>query len=219
MKEKIYLSPIRELARKLGINRLFRPYGEEHIIEFISKHAIKDDVFWDVGAKVGMYSVLADRVGKIIAFEPEEKCFRQLSSNTSSLPNIRCFNLALGNENKKMKLKVAEGKKGTHTLLYDGKGKFEVVSVRKGDSLKIPKPNIIKIDVEGFEEEVLNGMRKTLKNPDCRIVVIEIHFSLLEMGAPKRIVEFLQSFGFNIKWLGRSHVAAFKAIKKGELEK
>lgn len=209
LKEKIYTSPLRKWTRIFRINRLVKGLNsEDTVIKFISDNVRNDDVFWDIGAKIGMYSVIAGKVKKVIAIEPEEECFRRLVSNVASIPNIECVKIALGDQNKKMKLKVSEGGKGRHTLLYDG-GNYEIVDVRKGEELDLPAPDVVKIDVEGYEEHVLKGMRKHLEK-GCRIVVIEIHFGLLDGKAPNRILDFLKSLDFKVKWLGYSHIAGVK---------
>ena len=73
-------------------------------------------------------------------------------------------------------------------------------------------PNVIKIDVEGFELEVLTGMAQFLASPTLRSLFIEVHFSILsERGrteAPRKIVHRFRLTGFNVKWLDPSHLVA-----------
>jgi len=76
-------------------------------------------------------------------------------------------------------------------------------------------PNVIKIDVEGFEGEVLQGMDELLSRPELRAVFIEVHFAQLAKRGkemePVQIVERLRRRGFSISWLDASHLAGHRA--------
>jgi hypothetical protein len=71
-------------------------------------------------------------------------------------------------------------------------------------------PNVIKVDVEGFEEEVLLGMGDVLTSPELRSVLVEVHFLKLEVRgratAPVRIEKLLKSKGFRTDWVDASHL-------------
>ena len=73
-------------------------------------------------------------------------------------------------------------------------------------------PAVIKIDVEGFEGEVLDGMGSVLGLPSLRAVCVEVHFGTLnERGKPNeptRIVRLLEAHEFTVKWVDRSHFVA-----------
>jgi hypothetical protein len=91
--------------------------------------------------------------------------------------------------------------------------------VRRGDALAaelgLPAPNVVKIDVEGYEWEVLQGLGNLLARPALRAVFVEVHFSILHErgldGAPPQIVALLESAGFAIQWLDLSHLVAASA--------
>ena len=74
----------------------------------------------------------------------------------------------------------------------------------------------MKIDVEGFEYEVISGMQTTLNAAQCRAVFCELHFEVLEKRGlrqnPARIVKRLRSLGFaKVRWLDASHISAHKS--------
>ena len=75
-------------------------------------------------------------------------------------------------------------------------------------------PNLIKIDVEGYELNVLKGASKTLLSGELKHVFIEIHFLLLQkMGqpfAPNEIRKLLTKSGFKVKYLDSNHIHAYK---------
>ncbi len=90
------------------------------------------------------------------------------------------------------------------------------VSVERGDSFRSSgSPNIVKIDVEGFELEVLKGMSGLLSDPALRAMFVEVHFlSLANRGldnAPADMTALIRAAGFEIRWIDPSH---FGAIRK-----
>jgi hypothetical protein len=70
----------------------------------------------------------------------------------------------------------------------------------------------VKIDVEGFELEVVRGMQDLLRASSCRHVFVEVHFlKLQERGlanAAKELCRVLGSLGFAVSWIDASHLHA-----------
>ena len=73
-------------------------------------------------------------------------------------------------------------------------------------------PNIIKIDVEGFELDIVKGMSSTLYNKNLRFILIEIHHKIMENRKIKngahQIQKLLENTGFDISWIDPSHLIA-----------
>lgn len=186
----------------------------------------RGDIVWDVGANVGLYTTqfsnLAGAAGSVYAFEPAPACFKSLENCCKNMRNVKLFNMALGLQAGTLPLAMADDPLGaTHTLI-SRENSLETnnvnVTVASGDQFirenNLPIPRVIKIDVEGFEEEVLNGLHLCLQNPQCRAIFCEVHFSLLqargERQAPSRIQKLLKQSGFQVKWLDASHIAAYR---------
>ena len=181
------------------------------------------DCVWDVGANVGLYSrMLRDRVGPdglVCAFEPAPKCYEALLADEG--PNLQAYNLALGDKEAVMALAMADNPLGTtHSLVYRAGGTDQQINVRvtRGDDVlkegNLRLPNVIKVDVEGFEEEVIEGLDSTLARTECRALFCEVHFAILEQRgrrhAPSRIEKTLRGYGFSTRWVDPSHLAAVR---------
>uniref|UniRef100_A0A7C5YSY5 FkbM family methyltransferase n=1 Tax=Ignisphaera aggregans TaxID=334771 RepID=A0A7C5YSY5_9CREN len=149
--------------------------------KFLFEHARKSDVFLDVGAHIGIYTIrLGLRVSRIIALGPEPQNY-----------NFIYRNILVNHLNDKViALPVAASDKDSHAYLcvktFSGdhtledsrncKKRIKVITVRIDTLLKIlniEKVDIIKIDVEHHENKVINGMNGLLSNNPPRILVIE----------------------------------------------
>ena len=80
---------------------------------------------------------------------------------------------------------------------------------------KLPPPNVLKVDVEGYELEALSGFGDLLRSTELRSIFIEVHFALLhERGldhAPDEIDAMLTRAGFKVRWLDLSHICGIRA--------
>jgi FkbM family methyltransferase len=182
------------------------------------------DIVWDVGANIGHYSVkLADRVGdggRVLAFEPSPSNLERLRATTSAYSNITVMQIGLSSTAGRAHFVQGEDQIGATSRLSRPSetaeaNAVEVELTRGGDlvaSGAVPQPDAIKIDVEGHELEVLEGLSEVLTNPQLRALVIEVHFGLLaEAGrasAPKDIERLLERAGFKRSWIDASHLHA-----------
>lgn len=213
-----------ELQRARTLN------GERKVLLRLLREVRPGDVVFDIGTNCGLYTIfLAKAVGEtgsVIGFEPESRSFQKCAVNLglNSLKNVRMFERALADEEKEVSLVVDEKcVSGVHHMLRDGEdvapSHLQSIRVVPGDQLiaeeSLPVPNVLKVDVEGMEEEVLQGLVGTLGRPECRLLLCEVHFAILDgMGrwdAPRRILRFLAGCGFGrIEWLNAGHLVAFK---------
>lgn len=218
----------RTMARKAGligvINR-FRAAGpyEQRVNEALSQAVHPGDVVWDIGANVGVYSEIFCRQvgssGTVVAFEPFADSCAQIRQRLADCSWLRVENIALGEVDTQGRLVMGPASVENHLETEADK--------QQGDSDSVPveicradtmlnrlgrTPNVVKVDVEGFEEEVLNGMHQTLQQPDLRAVLVEVHFMKLEQRgrekAPIRIEKLLAGKGFRTQWVDASHIFA-----------
>jgi FkbM family methyltransferase len=183
---------------------------EDQILQLVLPCLQSGDVFLDVGANIGIFTILSALVvgekGKVIAFEPETHNFAMLERNISvnSLTNVAAFKAALGEENSKGQLFVdrpAASLMPSENAPKEGEYS-ESVEIVNGDDFRqahgLLIPRVVKIDVEGFEYVVLRGLRATLSTPATELVVCEIHPYLLPKGTTQAMIkEFMASLGFD----------------------
>jgi FkbM family methyltransferase len=143
----------------------------------------KGGTFVDIGANVGMATLTAARAtgpdGRIVAFEPNPAPFTALRQaiTRNQLRMVSAFNQAVGDVPGRLKMFVPDNNHGEAsfgTAFGDREGKTIEVDVVDAKQLgELPRVDLIKVDVEGYEEHVLNAAAETLdaKRP---IVITEI---------------------------------------------
>lgn len=214
--------------------RMIEGCGELHILEKLISVLRPGDSAYDVGACIGLYTVLLAKAvgpeGQVIAVEPDSENYRKLRENIqlNNLTNVRVFRKALG-EAKAQKTLYRGHDITDSSLLGPPTGKDignEVVEMVDGDSFResenLPIPRVVKVDVEGYEHAVLQGLHRTLGMPACELVCCEIHSTALPAEVtPERIVSFLRSLGFSRIECDASpgyllfHITAHKAASGG----
>ncbi len=183
------------------------------------------DTVWDIGANVGLYTAqfLARQAAHVVCFEPAPAAVSQLETSfgagTAAQDRVRIVPAALSNVRGTVRFAV-DGSSPTNKIIDTefapsilGESLIEVPVVR-GDEvaaeLDLPLPNVIKIDVEGYEWEVLQGLERVLALPVVHAVFIEVHFALLHGRAldhaPAAINATLAQCGFDVGWLDPSHL-------------
>ena len=148
-------------------------------------HFLRDsDTFIDIGANIGSYTVLgASEVGaETISIEPIPRTFRILKENiVINKINNKVKNLNIGMGGEKGLLKFTKSLDTTnHVATNDDENTIDVPVEKFDDIIQLKKAALVKIDVEGFETEVLNGMSNALSNDNLKAIIIELN------GAGKR---------------------------------
>ena len=202
---KLFISPGRYYAKeKYGLKftensdvlEIFRDNIYSIYEDFIPR---PKQIVIDIGAQYGDYAILCSKIykAKVYTFEPLPQNFKEILKNIRlnglEEDQIKAFNVALSDENKE-KYITFDGDMANSI----GKGKKIRIKFRTLDSYKI-KPDIIKIDVEGFEVNVLRGAIKTIKKYKPKII-IETHSRELE----EQVKEMLTSLGYKLKHEGRA---------------
>jgi FkbM family methyltransferase len=164
---RIFLSPAENLAYLVGT-------AEPHLQKAIKDYVAIGDTVYDIGANIGYVSLaLAKRVGltgSVIAFEPVPRnidMFRK-SIEVNRLKNICLLDVAASTRSGEAVIRIAENF-ATASLVWHrnvrSAQEFVIRTVVVDELVetgKIGKPRFVKIDVEGAEAEVLEGMRRTI---------------------------------------------------------
>lgn len=229
----LYTNPImiqvRSIVRSLGLTRtlakIFHSDRYEEYFDNAMFTAIRaGDVVWDVGANIGYYSrKFANAIGpegKVFAIEPFPETIDRLKLNTAKHDTVHVIPIAMGAKAGSVRMQVGGDDIGATNKIVDGNNaesttEVEVITgdllLERGDA---EPPQIIKIDTEGFELDVLEGMSSLLSSPDLRALFVEVHFgNLAERGtpnAPAGIEALLLASGFHLQWLDPSHLAAYR---------
>jgi FkbM family methyltransferase len=167
-----------------------RVSGEYNFLTTVVKNLDKNAVVLDIGANVGEYSNSIKKIRpdiQLFAFEPHPKTFKILEKN-AKLHNYCAFNLACGKEKAKLKLYDYEKSNGSqhaslfHEVIVDIHGsnfiEHEIDIINLDSFIKeqnIKKINFIKIDVEGNEYGVLEGLHEAIKNNLVEIIQFEFN--------------------------------------------
>ncbi|WHZ21603.1 MAG: hypothetical protein OJF47_000715 [Nitrospira sp.] len=162
-----------------------------------------EDLFIDVGANVGSYSILAcSAIGaRGYAFEPIPSTYSRLINNIhlNHLENrTKCLNIGIGREEGSLAFSDSMG--ACNHALAPGERCVgtTVVNVSTLDTvLKDESPDLMKIDVEGYETPVLQGAEATLKKQTLHSVIMELNGNGLRYGFDELfIIEMMFDYGF-----------------------
>jgi len=170
-----------------------------------------DDVFIDVGANVGFHSLIARHLvgpkGKIIAFEPQPYNANKILDNwrVNSFSNLKLYVAAAGEHFGSVELhNQLSSDRSVLTLLPEG-GKnesqsFEVLILRLDSVLaqhEIQRVKLAKVDVEGYELQVLRGLGERLKDIDN--VIFEYFDTPERRDANKSLLRLFAHYGFHLR--------------------
>ncbi len=217
---------LRSVLRRAGLTKLIGgllrrgSYEEAFDVAFLACIQPGDCV-WDIGANVGYYTTkVCDRVGDtghVFAFEPSSTNRVQLAEALVGRANSSIVPMALGKETSVTFLQQGDDEIGaTSRVVEESSTGAERVEIAQADDLLrrsiVAQPQVVKIDTEGYELDVLEGMSEILSNHSLRCVGVEIHFGLLQQrglqNAPREIERILGEAGLKPHWTDTSHIIA-----------
>ena len=168
----------------------------------LAGNGFQPDVIYDIGASTGEWARMAAKIwprAKIYGFEPNAADQPALEQTTRGLPNFtfhRCF---LGSKQKTVTFQSAGV--GTSVLApHNESAATEQAPMMVLDRLiadgTLPAPDLMKLDVQGYELEVLNGAAEALKHSQA--VLLEVSFLNFYSGWPlaDEVIEFMKKEGF-----------------------
>lgn len=166
-------------------------------------HALRaEDLFIDVGANIGSYTVLAgSAVGSsCIAVEPVPSTFNHLIENidlNSLKAKVKSLNIGFGKENDMLRFSIGEDSKNHVMSSIETCENYIDVEVKCLDNTLSDKyPTIVKIDVEGWETNVIRGAEKLLSRQKPLAILIEFGEGKRYGFDEQELYQKISNFGF-----------------------
>jgi FkbM family methyltransferase len=200
-------------SRKEYILRYLQSYtSEKSTMHWIERTVDRNDIVWDIGANVGAYSLLLGKLvkpikhkGKIFSFEPESANFYSLNRNiqlNKLSDRVIAIPLAFGKKFKMGEFFLSSNEPGSAThglnkpesdgIRFEASHCQGIISMSVDQFVSLENtsfPNHIKIDVDGLENEIIDGMKETLKDLRLKSIIIEIAVELSKGIIESKLLE------------------------------
>ncbi len=195
--------------------KLHEAAATQYIVEALTPQS----VFLDVGSNLGYFSIVAAHFAKTVyAVEAQDKMVSLVRANAAlnELDNVHAFCAAAGDKPGFADIPV-DGKPGTALNSATGN---KVPIIRLDDYFADgPLPDVMKIDVEGFELNVLKGASRLLAHGPA--LAIELHETMADFGAtPQEVLTILFDHGYRVRaGQHRSQELSLSEVNKGNLRR
>lgn len=202
------------LPEIVGAEIYLRGYIEPALTRVALEHLRPGGVFVDVGAHYGYHSLVASKAvgprGLVLAFEPARHTFQVLLGNVGRLENVRARQLALHSATGSMDLQdFGRRNSALNTLMSDARvppaerrrlrGTRYPISCVKLDDL-LPRagvmPDVVKVDAEGSELSILQGMKRVLAEGSPLVTVETGDYEGAPSPGTTECIDFLSSLGY-----------------------
>lgn len=224
---------LRSALRSLGILRLIQTsplyslisQGYESRFDAAMMASLKPGMrVFDIGANVGYYTQkFAEAVGptgEVHAFEPVPASAAKVRELQEQYPWIHVHECAVADQPGEVVMSIEDASTSPNHMIAIGESSGSQTSLKvpvhtiDEMSSQLGAPQMVKIDVEGYEWHVLQGGGSTLSAPCLKHLFVEIHFRLLEKrgmeNAAVLMQQFLQEKDFNVAYTDFSHLRAQK---------
>lgn len=216
---KLFFDTTNGVWEKEMLNGLY----DKYFYDYLKKESLRGRIFFDIGAHIGYstltFASLVGSNGKVIAFEPNtynyERLLLHVQENVSLQKRIHCENIAISNENGVhdfvFSTNIEDGTSSgsflssAHTILekhsYEDQLGFKKAKVQTQSLDTYIKnaaliPDYVKIDVEGAEDQVIEGAKKLLQSKTTTFF-IELH----SIFSAYKVTQTLTSYHYTITLL------------------
>lgn len=172
---------------------------------FVKNYIKKDFICIEVGANTGYYTMLLAKGSyKVYSFEPTYVNFNRLLNNiklNSSIKNVYPYNLGLSSKNEKRNIFISEDCCGNNSYVIKTNTVSSEITTLTGidcflNSNDIDEIDFMKIDVEGFENSVIEGSCNSLIKGIIKVVLIEIKIKSIDLSMFRKYFSEYSSFTF-----------------------
>lgn len=151
----------------------------------------------DIGANVGLWSCdLVKHFDQVIAFEPVQEFIDCFEKNVIAT-NYTMHRMALGRTESFVNMNIVQGNTGHSHINKESFGQG-TIPLKTLDSFNFTNVDMIKIDVEGFEEEILAGAMETIKLNKPILVIEQQKHEYQDDMIDTPAIKILQSWGYNV---------------------
>ena len=183
-----------------------RGIREAHATVEFQKRLKPGQVIVDIGANIGYYALMeaksSGNEGRVYAIEPVDENIALLRRNVDAnrYENVEVYNMAIGDKNCTQDINLSkQSNLGTFckNLDLDPSGETKAVDVQTLDKFLQGKrnPDIVRMDVEGYEFEILKGMKETFANTESLQLFIEVHADFLGKEKTVALYEMMKAYG------------------------
>ena len=160
----------------------------------MSSHEFESPIFFDIGANIGIFSLYAASVNeksRVFSFEPSPKNFSSLIDNITinNYHNVYPSYFAVSSKSEFTNLFIPDDRPGNsgaqinypvdeNGLEFNPKAIIPMLKVSIDtilNSLNIPSPNYVKIDVDGHEDDIIDGLLPFIKATSFRSLLVEVN--------------------------------------------
>lgn len=203
---KLYLDlKDKGIARELFFHPTREPYG----IKAVKSVLKKGDKVFDIGANIGYYALLEARLvgnkSKVYAIEPVPENVKLFNENIklNGFKNIKVIEKGISEKKGKAKIYLSSKSNlcSMIKLSHAGLNKTKEIEITSVDDLvkKYGFPKLIRMDVEGWEFNIIKGMKKTLDSKRNLNILIELHAHIMPKDQTLWLLETLNKKGFKAK--------------------
>lgn len=185
-------------------------YHERYEAALVARLLEDDDVFWDIGANVGYFTLVAATAlanrGQIVAFEPGKNAYVRLIENLSLNPygNIQTYPVAVSDREGEAVLHVSGDIADSSASLFQVGGNQAGHEICRTVALDqflaaegLRPPTLIKLDAEGAELAVLQGAERLISQSPPMFLMEMEEKNLKAAGASKAAIrQFLEGYGY-----------------------
>lgn len=193
----IRLGPLRGRRFSGGCSQLLGIY-EMPVERAIKKCLHPGDVFYDVGANRGYFSVLGAVIcgaaGHVYSFEPVPDNVQRIRQNLAGMYNCAVVDKAVSSVSGESYMVIGDGVRSS-LVTRQQDDTISVAQITLDEFVQSHRlPNLIKIDVEGAERDVIAGAKGLLGRPDAPALIVELH----DQDSDRKLTMELSKYGYTL---------------------